>query len=360
MAKFILKSTSKLRITWDTIVLIFLAIDLFLLPLDAAMGDQVRQIYSARFYIDILFLLDLALNFRTSDKSDRTKIIREDYFKGWFVIDFLSSFPFEFLFYRHHSSLEWIGKILRLLRLTRLFRYMKNIRAKIRFEYSVTEIFFKMLTLAGLILIWGHYGACLLIFTAKKSTSDGHRPENAIFTPSENMNFNWYYANDLHEATKTFGEIYITALFKSMSCTLTIGYGLYTPVNESDVVVTMVVIFFGAIIFALIVSQLIAMMDQINVGSLKFKRHLQEVGDYLRFNRIPKPLRQSVREFYDVHYKKRIFDEASILKELNPLLSEEVRNCGRIDSGKSKKISAFLRKNPAVIVKRFFSLIKRP
>lgn len=56
-----------------------------------------------------------------------------------------------------------------------------------------------------------------------------------------------------------------------MSCTLTIGYGLYTPVNESDVVVTMVVIFFGAIIFALIVSQLIAMMDQINVGSLKFK-----------------------------------------------------------------------------------------
>jgi hypothetical protein len=33
----------------------------------------------------------------------------------------------------------------------------------------------------------------------------------------------------------------------------------------------MLVIFVGAIVFALTVSQLIAMMDQINVGSLKFK-----------------------------------------------------------------------------------------
>ena len=56
-----------------------------------------------------------------------------------------------------------------------------------------------------------------------------------------------------------------------MSCTLTIGYGLYTPVDSNDLVVTMMVIFAGAIIFALTVSQLIAMMDQINVGSLKFK-----------------------------------------------------------------------------------------
>jgi len=333
MGKLMLDSTSKLRITWDTIILIFLSLDMILLPLDLAVGDQESWIYSARFYIDIMFLLDLALNFRTGEKAGSTKSIRNDYFKGWFAIDFLSSFPVEFLFSRYHTSLEVIGKVFRILRITRLFRYFKNIRAKIRFDHSVNEILFKMVILVVIIIFCGHVSACILIFSARRTTSVGAYPNNAVFSPAENINFNWYYANDLHEASKTFSDRYLTAFFKSMSCTLTIGYGLYTPVDSNDLVVTMMVIFAGAIIFALTVSQLIAMMDQINVGSLKFKRHLQEVGDYLRFNRIPKPLRQSVREFYDVHYKKRIFDEASILKELNPLLSEEVRNCGILDSG---------------------------
>merc|ERR1712032_711961 len=139
-----LDSTSKLRITWDTIILLFLSLDMILLPLDLAVGDQESWIYSARFYIDIMFLLDLALNFRTGEKAGTTKSIRHEYFKGWFAIDFLSSFPVEFLFSRYHTSLEVIGKVFRILRITRLFRYVKNIRAKIRFEYSVNEILFKM------------------------------------------------------------------------------------------------------------------------------------------------------------------------------------------------------------------------
>lgn len=117
------------------------------------------------------------------------------------------------------------------------------------------------------------------------STVVGAYPNNAVFSPAENINFNWYFANDLHEASKSrksyfsialktflaFSDRYLTAFFKSMSCTLTIGYGLYTPVDSNDLLVTMLVIFVGAIVFALTVSQLIAMMDQINVGSLKFK-----------------------------------------------------------------------------------------
>jgi hypothetical protein len=74
------------------------------LPLDLAVGDQESWIYSARFYIDIMFLLDLALNFRTGEKGGTTKSIRDDYFKGWFAIDFFSSFPVEFLFSRYVSN----------------------------------------------------------------------------------------------------------------------------------------------------------------------------------------------------------------------------------------------------------------
>ena len=32
-------------------------------------------------------------------------------------------------------------------------------------------------------------------------------------------------------------------------------------------------------------------------------RHLQEVDDYLRFNRTPVPLKRAVKDFYEYHYK---------------------------------------------------------
>ena len=58
---------------------------------------------------------------------------------------------------------------------------------------------------------------------------------------------------------------------------------------------------------------------------------LLKVDDYLRFNRTPVSLKRSVKDFYEYHYKQRIFDEDQILSELNPLLHEEVVTCGLIN-----------------------------
>ena len=67
------------------------------------------------------------------------------------------------------------------------------------------------------------------------------------------------------------------ALFKSMSHMLSIGYGCYTPTIIEDMWATVVVLFIGCCIFALFLSQMIALIDQINMSEKIFKRHLQEV-----------------------------------------------------------------------------------
>ena len=56
-----------------------------------------------------------------------------------------------------------------------------------------------------------------------------------------------------------------------------------------------------------------------------------QVDDYLRFNRTTASLKRSIKDFYEYHYKQRIFDEDQILSELNPLLHEEVVTCGLIN-----------------------------
>merc|ERR1719192_655391 len=126
-------------------------------------------------------------------------------------------------------------------------------------------------------------------------------------------------------------EMYIRSLFKSLSHMLSIGYGCNTPNIAEDMWATVFVLFVGCLVFALFLSQMISLIDQMNMGEKIFKRHLQEVDDYLRFNRTPVPLKRAVKDYYEYHYKQRIFNVNQILAELNPILYEEVVTCGIIN-----------------------------
>lgn len=96
---------------------------------------------------DTFFLMDLVLNFRTGiiieDNSDiilDPKTIKKKYLKTWFVVDFVSSIPVDYIFlivekgidsemYKTARALRIVRftkilSLLRLLRLSRLIRYI--------------------------------------------------------------------------------------------------------------------------------------------------------------------------------------------------------------------------------------------
>ena len=100
-----------------------------------------------------------------------------------------------------------------------------------------------------------------------------------------------------------FGEAYFWSLFKSFSHMLSIGYGVNTANVQTDMIGTIFALFVGKLVFALFLSQMISLIDSINMSEKIFKRHLQEVDDYLRFNRTPVPLKRAVKDFYEYHYK---------------------------------------------------------
>jgi len=53
--------------------------------------------------IDVYFVLDIALNFRTAFytnggvREDRPSYIARNYLKGWFTVDFASTLPLSYL-----------------------------------------------------------------------------------------------------------------------------------------------------------------------------------------------------------------------------------------------------------------------
>lgn len=96
---------------------------------------------------DTIFLVDLVMNFRTGIVNEESseiildpKVIKMNYLKSWFVVDFLSSIPVDYIFlivekgfdsevYKTARALRIVRftkilSLLRLLRLSRLIRYI--------------------------------------------------------------------------------------------------------------------------------------------------------------------------------------------------------------------------------------------
>ncbi|KAK6055005.1 transporter, cation channel family protein [Cooperia oncophora] len=113
--------------------------------------------------VDVIFFADILLNFHTTfvgpggEVVIDPSIIRQNYFKSWFLIDLLSCLPYD-IFYMFKRDDERIGslfsalKVVRLLRLGRVARKLDNY-----LEYGAATL---LLLLCAYVLV-AHWLACI-------------------------------------------------------------------------------------------------------------------------------------------------------------------------------------------------------
>lgn len=137
------------RFYWDFTMLLFMVGNLIIIPVGITFFKEETTTPWIIFNVvsDTFFLMDLVLNFRTGiiieDNSDiilDPKTIKKKYLKTWFIVDFVSSIPVDYIFlivekgidsevYKTARALRIVRftkilSLLRLLRLSRLIRYI--------------------------------------------------------------------------------------------------------------------------------------------------------------------------------------------------------------------------------------------
>lgn len=137
------------RFYWDFTMLMFMVGNLIIIPVGITFFKEETTTPWIIFNVvsDTFFLMDLVLNFRTGIiYEDNTEIILDPekikmkYLKTWFVVDFVSSIPVDYIFlivekgidsevYKTARALRIVRftkilSLLRLLRLSRLIRYI--------------------------------------------------------------------------------------------------------------------------------------------------------------------------------------------------------------------------------------------
>ncbi|XP_068775608.1 potassium/sodium hyperpolarization-activated cyclic nucleotide-gated channel 2 isoform X2 [Struthio camelus] len=281
---------------------------------------------------DTFFLMDLVLNFRTGIViEDNTEIIldperiKKKYLKTWFVVDFVSSIPVDYVFlivekgidsevYKTARALRIVRftkilSLLRLLRLSRLIRYIHQWEEIFHMTYDLASAVMRIINLIGMMLLLCHWDGCLQFLVPMLQDF----PQNCWVSINGMVNDSW-------------SELYSFALFKSMSHMLCIGYGKQAPESMTDIWLTMLSMIVGATCYAMFIGHATALIQSLDSSRRQYQEKYKQVEQYMSFHKLPADFRQKIHDYYEHRYQGKMFDEDSILGELNEPLREEIVN----------------------------------
>ncbi|KAJ3594358.1 hypothetical protein NHX12_003665 [Muraenolepis orangiensis] len=199
---------------------------------------------------DTFFLMDLLLNFRTGiiveDNSDiilDPKTIKTKYLKTWFVVDFVSSIPVDYIFLIVEKGID-----------SEVYKTARALRIIFHMTYDLASAVMRIFNLIGMMLLLCHWDGCLQFLV----------PMLQDF-PSDC----WVSLNKM--VNDTWSELYSFAVFKAMSHMLCIGYGRQAPESLSDIWLTMLSMIVGATCYAVFIGHATALIQSLDSSRRQYQ-----------------------------------------------------------------------------------------
>ncbi len=329
------------RMAWDSaqvLVLIFVSINL---PIRLGF-DWAAELWSVWWWIqlavDVYFAADIVLNFfffafeNPEDKElvDDRRSIRRNYIRGWFAIDFISVLPVAYIVqYVESSSTQEASqpKMLKILRAIRIAKLLRLTRLKriLHSNYLIkqwtgsTKLFRAIFTA----VVVTHFYCCLWYFIGDRENGWVPKffPKDALECPHNTSRLECIAIPDgeglAHRYLYTFQ--YCSSVFLGSEMFVVIA-----PDGPIEMLVTIVAQIFSALIFGYIIGAVSMMITQANPLAERVEVKLAELREFLKEQRVPKHLKNDIREYMQVLYTKKNYDVKEVLNSLPPGLSSKL------------------------------------
>lgn len=255
------------------------------------------------------------------------KMIFIHYVKGWFILDLVSSFPYDWVIsgkvvskenYYTKSQYSKATQLLRIIRVTKIFGLIRLVKLmKVRHyiyrieDYLNNEVLSSVLTffqLAFVIFLTAHWNACIWNFITK------------MFISEET----WLNRLSLTEYSQY--EIYINALYWSIYTMISVGYGNIQLVSTGERLMAIFSMVIAGGLFGFLAAKCMDIIDQNSYKSDRYRSICNNLRIIIIKYQVPKELAFRILKYLEFSYEKHwlLVQEKDIIKSLSLPLREEI------------------------------------
>jgi hypothetical protein len=319
---------------WDVVIGLCLIYTVLVTPFEIALVDSSVQpfgMFVIGTMIDLVFAKDTVMQFFTMYEERSTKgnvwvrnqrkIVRR-YLKGWFVIDFVSIFPFSrvfpLIFGGNFAALRNM-RVIRVVRLAKLVRLVRGSRVLKRFEMNMSISYSQLaiLKLFCLMMMVTHWAACFWCL-AGSVHQDTYKPVQEGWLAVVRGNKN-------HPAEGDIAGIYFAALAYSYASLTGVGYGDIAPTNQIEYIIGCFIQVYLGVSWAYIVGNFCGIVAGIRSQDSLFEMTLDSLNHMVTEMGIPHSIAKQMRGyFHDLRPADRMKVQQKLVNRLSPLLQSEV------------------------------------
>ncbi|KAI9206055.1 uncharacterized protein BJ171DRAFT_498549 [Polychytrium aggregatum] len=318
---------SGFRAGWDVTMGAFYFLLLWLVPLIVAFDVFQIAVVPMGIFTSAIYVCDSVVGQLTQKVVEDGENIKKptpfSFYLG-VLMDLISMVPFELLPVTNSNLLVLIH-LLRARHFPKLIsesQIFKQIRYELEEHFDIGELIWTLIGLTFSLLIILHWESCAVWIMGK---ANGYAS-----WPAE-------YRDQL--VNQGFGGQYVWGFYIAVSNTFPLSFSTYIT-SEQNVFILFVIV--CAVLYAAIIGTFSSLVMGFDASGRQYKQKIDAINEYLRFKKIPDSTRAKVREFYQVKYHGKFFEEETLLKELNESMRQEIAmyNCRDLIS----KVS-FLRRN---------------
>lgn len=333
LKRWIIPPTNATKLKWDLLIGALIIYSVVCIPYRIGFGVDATDPIPVAFdiFVDICFVVDMILMFRTAFADIAgvidtcPKHIMSRYLKGWFAIDFFSTFPIdrvvEAFLSQGDSSKARAVKLIRVVRLARLLKLVRMLKMgpiMKHFDEVVgnSPLLVKFSKLGLALVLLGHLIGCFWFFVGMSADSDLESCESGTLNCEPGgPAMTWYDALGI---TKEMRDAqYVAAFYWAFTTMTTVGYGDIYPMSDTERIYAIIMMIGGATVFGYISGSIAALASEDNGGEAMIRKRVDKAMDFCEEQNICARTISAVKMHTNFFYQEKSpFAESEFLEDL--------------------------------------------
>ncbi|XP_078019390.1 voltage-gated delayed rectifier potassium channel KCNH4-like [Epinephelus lanceolatus] len=300
-SRFILLHYSVSKALWDWLILLATFYVAVTVPYNVSFTPYDDHVTAARstivsdIVVEMLFIIDIILNFRTTYVSQSGQVVYEarsiciHYATTWFFVDLVAALPFDLL-YAFNITVTSLVHLLKTVRLLRLLRLLQKLDRYSQYSAMVLTLLMSVFALLA------HWMACIWYMIGRKEIET-----------NEAWDIGW-----LHELGKrletpyinstvggpTVRSSYIAALYFTLSSLTSVGFGNVCANTDAEKIFSICTMLVGALMHALVFGNVTAIIQRMYSRRSLYHTRMKDLKDFIRVHRLPQQIKQRMLEYF--------------------------------------------------------------